>query len=223
MTDVQQVPQQWEIGPDGQPRPKQADSPQMQPQPVQPPVPQGMPPTPGVTAPVQQGQPAPPQPATAGASLDTVVVDMTGATDDDEPLPEAWYKLLVEDILTAKDGVPLKSQSGEPKVTWRFRVAEGPRTGKPVFVSTNISGAGVFAVRKILKVFHGDMPKGPVTITWANYRGQYVWAYVGLQKNNPQYNEIKKYQSINNPPPGVIPAGAGAAVPPQQAPIAGRI
>lgn len=173
-----------------------------------------MPPTPGIP-------PSAPQSMQSGVA-DSLVVDMTGVTDDDEPIPDGWYKLLVEDIQTHKDGVPLKSSSGEPKITWRFRVAEGPRMGRTLFVSTNVSGAGVFAVRRILKAFHGgDLAKGPVQITLSNYRGRHVWGYVGVQKNNPQYNEIKKYLPESQTPPGM--AQAGAVVPPQQAPIANRI
>lgn len=227
MTDQHQNPQQeWEIGPDGQPRLKQAAAPQAAPQ-AAPAAPQSaMPPTPGYTPPTAPA-------ASAGGAFESATIDLTNVGDENEPVPDGWYKLLVEDIVrVGPDGSPAKSKSGEPKVTWRFRIAEGPRQGKILFVHTNTSGAGVFSIRKILKAFHGDLPKAQINVVWANYIGQYLWANVGRQKNNDEYNEIKSYRSINDSPqgistgalaPGAVPNGAQVPQGVPQAPIAQRI
>jgi hypothetical protein len=207
VTDQQtQQPQQWV--PQGQ-QPQYA--------PPQQGVPQGVP---------QQTPPqAPSAPAAPADDLDTMNLHLP--KDEFTQLAEGWYKMLIEEVQRRdKNGQPLTSKSGERKVTWVFRVAEGARAGKKMFVHTNVAGAGTFSVRNILKVFHADLPSDEVDIRvhWPAYEGQYVWGYVAPQKNNPQYSEIAQYRPITDPPPGVgATGGPGPVLPPSPAPMQRRI
>jgi hypothetical protein len=195
-------------------------APQPQPQ-FQQPVQQQMP----VQQPVQQapenvvGVAPPPgfNPAAAAGSDDVVILDFTGASDDFEALPRNWYKLRIIDIQKG----PNKAGTGT-KLVWNFEVVEGDHKGRRLFTHANIEGGGNFQNRKVLKAFHSDLPKGPVPIALANYRGQLLWGLVQPQKDNPQYNEIVEYRNIAQAPPGstgAMPAGIPASATNNQPPI----
>lgn len=173
--------------------------------------------------PSQQTPAAPQQFDPLSGPAEEIVIDLSGVSDDYEPIPDGWYLLNVDNIKATDDsGAQLMSKNNEPKAIWVFKVAQGEATGRLLFQHTNLSGKGAFGLRRILKAFHGDdLPKSQMKINLANYRGKNLWALVKRQKNDDRYNEITQFRPESSPPEG--PTGAMPFAPQTQPTIAGRI
>lgn len=133
------------------------------------------------------------------ASSDDVVIDFSEAVDFDL-LPDGDYSALIE---SAEQG---KSKEGNPKIVWKFVIQSGPETagkvaGRILFRHTPITGKGAGLAKQVIKAIGGNVDGDRIQFKLSSAKGKGVVLVVGKQKDDPNFNEIKR----------VKPAAVGAS------------
>ncbi len=125
----------------------------------------------------------------ADGGLDEIVLDFSGAVDFD-PIPDGTYEAKVLNVIANK------SKGGNPKLEWTFGITEAPHIGRQMKRHTPTTGKGSGLSKQVLKALGVDTSATNVTFKPSQAVGQAISLVVGRQKDNADYNEIKRV----NPP-----------------------
>jgi hypothetical protein len=117
---------------------------------------------------------------------DSIVIDLTQASDEFEPLPEGPYNAVVVAAERAQ------SKSGNPTIKFRFRITDGAFHGRQVFRYAPITGKGAGIARDTLKGLGFPVEGDRLAVSLADAIGRECVLDIAIQKNDPRYNEVKK-------------------------------
>lgn len=128
----------------------------------------------------------------AGASAgddqyDEVDIDFSGAVEFD-PIPADDYIAVIEEV------EPGLSKQKAPKLTWKFRITEGPHAGRKLMRHTPTTGKGSGLTKQVLKAIGQDTSDKRVKFRPSSAVGQTVLLVVGMQEGT-DFNEIKRVKA----------------------------
>lgn len=133
------------------------------------------------------------------ATTDEVEIDFSSAVSF-EPLPENTYVLEIESVEPGRSKPTAESPTGNPKLVWKFVVVEGDQTGRVLFRHSPTSGKGSGLTKDVLRALGvGNLDSPKVKFKMSTAVGQRVIADVILQKDNADFNEIKKLRAYAAP------------------------
>jgi len=81
-------------------------------------------------------------------------------------------------------------------LTWTFAVTEGEHIGRQVKSYTVTTGKGSGRAKQVLKALGVDTAQVPCTFRVSQAVGRDVSLVIGIQKDRPDFNEVKRV----NPP-----------------------
>jgi hypothetical protein len=138
------------------------------------------------------------------ATTDEVEIDFSSAVSFD-PLPPGTYVLEIESVEPGRSKPTAEAPNGNPKLTWKFVVVDGEHTGRVLFRHSPTSGKGSGLTKDVLRALGVQGLDSPqVKFKMSTAIGQRVIADVVLQKDNENFNEIKKLR------PYVAPAATAS-------------
>lgn len=117
--------------------------------------------------------------------MDEVEIDFSGAVDFD-PIPDGNYTARV---LKCEAGL---SKSGNPKLAWTFGLTEDGFVGRQLIRHTPTTGKGSGLAKQAMKALGFDTQGDRVRFKPSAAVGKDCILVVGKQKDNPEYNEIKR-------------------------------
>lgn len=121
---------------------------------------------------------------TAG-DTDEVVLDFSGAVDFD-PIPDGAYAAKVLNVVSGT------SKAGAPKLEWTFGITDAPHVGRQIKRHTPTTGKGSGLAKQVLKALGIDTSDPTVRFRPSQAVGEAVVLIIGRQKDNQDYNEIKR-------------------------------
>lgn len=122
----------------------------------------------------------------AAAETGSVPVDFGAARDDDfGPVAPGTYEAVIEECR------PSTSKAGNPTVVFRFRLVEDGVNGRVLFRHCPTSGNGAGILRSTLRGLGFDVDS-MTSFNPAEAEGIECRLDVGIQKNNPEFNEVKR-------------------------------
>ncbi len=126
------------------------------------------------------------------ATSDEVEIDFSSAVSF-EALPTGTYVLEIESVEQGVSKPKPPATVGNPKLVWKFVVVEGAHTGRVLFRHSPTTGKGSGLTKDVLKALGvGDLDNPKVKFKMSTAVGQRVIADVIPQKDNEDFNEIKK-------------------------------
>lgn len=124
------------------------------------------------------------------ATADEVVIDFSESADFDL-LADGEYTAAIESV---EAGL---AKSGGPKLVWKFVIESGPEAagkveGRILFRHTPTTGKGAGLAKQCIKAIGGNADGDKVQFKMSSAKGKRVVLVVGKQKDNPDFNEIKR-------------------------------
>lgn len=129
------------------------------------------------------------------ATSDETEIDFSEAVTF-EALPKDRYRCVIEEIK------PGTSKEGNPKLVWKLAVKGGPFDKRVLFAHLPTSGKGSGRLKSHLKALGVDVNSERITFKRAQFVGKEVDVDVDVQKDNDEFNEIKR----------ILPVSASAAL-----------
>lgn len=120
----------------------------------------------------------------SNAVNDEVVIDFSGSTDF-EPLPDGTFKA------TIVEATPVTSKAGNPCLKFVFEIAHKGGVYKRTRTAP-ISGKGAGLAKEVLKAAGLNVEGTSMRLKPSSVVGKKVDVTIAPQKNNPEYQEIRK-------------------------------
>ncbi len=130
------------------------------------------------------------------ATTDEVDIDFSSAVTF-EPLPPGTYVLEIESVEPGRSKATADAPTGNPKLVWKFVVIGGEFEGRVLFRHSPTTGKGSGLTKDVLRALGVQGLDSPqVKFKMSTAVGQRVEADVVIQKDNEDFNEIKKLRPV---------------------------
>ncbi len=130
------------------------------------------------------------------ATTDEVDIDFSSAVTF-EPLPPNTYVLEIESVEPGRSKPTADAPQGNPKLVWKFVVIGGEFEGRVLFRHSPTTGKGSGLTKDVLRALGVQGLDSPqVKFKMSTAVGQRVEADVIIQKDNEDFNEIKKLRPV---------------------------